>query len=657
MFSITLSGQSLDLAPGQEIVLTRISSYFAKELEYDGSELISLALSPRNMLLLGFPTVLEVDLTQEFAVLLHLNQNTHLATLRLQSVSDTISAYLLYNRKQLTCFEKNCRDFNWEVDHPGANSAAKLLAQFKKGTEEFWPTTPFYFPTIQNLYFYDDPDADSPINPFFEGLINQSTYGSTQFLPVQNFIDGITLDVTNRNTLVPMLPVLEILKRGFLSDGYRITGQLLLAPWAPKVFLYNSQSLDVVADATAATSVVATQLLDQPIVFSGQKVLFQATSQPTVFNVSTAEYTITEEGTYTITVSLDIIQVTGSDFLLLQLRENNVTQATSPVGGADTATGTYTMQFSRTYTSGDLGKKITFHLFGSGGGGQGTISNSRALFNQVITTPLIAFTHLESLSAHAPDIQFSKLFSAICAAFQLAHVIDHDQKVIHLNFKKNATAPTHTLSLEGAGLLPIRQNITEPEGYSFKWANDADDELLQDRAVLNTLLLEPNKLPTVVRSLPEGISVTDLSPDIELLERTVLSHANYPGTPVTLQVRARGASLPLELDMPTDPLRLGLFLGNVSDLCLAAHEDDNINLSVRNNNFSITGLVMPWLDFLNTNTREFEFELLPSHPAIYQLTADSHIYVYNNVFLVKEIRHTTTASGALQVLRIKAHKL
>jgi hypothetical protein len=647
MFNIILNGLALDLNPGQQITLEAESNLFTDTLKADGSELISLAPTPRNLKALGHADVIEIEpLSETYPCLLTIGLNTYPATLRIQEVTPTsINAYVLYNMAALSCFSKNCKEFDWSVP------TDTLPNQFHQGCTQLWPATPFYFPALLNPAFYDDVDTDpgNKINPNFEDVINQAEIVSGDYLPIFNYIDGS--NYINRNTLVPMVPVLEIFTRALAHDGYTLQGTWPNTAVMARLFQYNNLSLDKFGDTLEAN---AANLLGYSAAFAGDKLNFITTDNGTLFNLANDTYEITEQGNFAfqIKITLPLGQVLPGP--ILKLFEDGIEVDETFFSGADFVGGQYIFTFQRSYTAPQIGTVVDFRLAMQGTPQNVNVSNLQLNARKLIGVSLIQFSPITNLSGHVPDVSFADYFNAWLTAFQLSPSVDVEKKIFYLNYRKAATQLTVVKNLEGAALQPILQEWQETKGYKLFWGKP-DVEQITDLTIKQGLYLNTTGTATVQDALPEGNEGASIQPPFQLMQHTLLNLPDYHPDALTLFIVERGQSQPFKLTEPPKAMRIGLIATINSDV-VATNTLPELNLLWRDNAQSIGGYVLPWLQFLQRSKRLFKLDVNPHHPLAHTLNPGEAVKLLHNTFLIQKLTRTYTATG-LQKISLELRKV
>jgi hypothetical protein len=646
MFSILLNDVALDVNPGQHITLESESNLFTDTLKADGSELISLATTPRNLRALGHADVIEIEPQSEaYPCLLTLGLNTYPATLRIQEVSATgINAYVLYNMASLTCFGKNCRDFDWTV----STFWNTFIDQYQLMASYIWPDTPFYFPLIINPIFFDDADTDpvDKLSPHFEGIINKHTVANGSLVWVDNYVDGQTGQSINRNTAVPMIPLCELLTRAFALDGYAIQGDFMAEEDIRKLFIYNNRSIDEQV-SNPALSVFAENSLGYTTGFSFQKIDFATSNNSFYFSAAQDEYTVHTVGTFTFTLSLTIGQISGN----IQLSKvhavlNGTTLQSIGFSGGGLVSGTYDFAFTFGFVAGQLGQKLQFQLGAFQGGGFAQISHIKLTVGPVYASPLYAPKVVTTLADHAPDMLFSEFFTHVVKAFQLHPTINIEQKIVHLNYSITATALRTVRNLDGAALLPVTQEWLTPKRYAFAWANSFY-EGIHSKEVLRQSVFEPSGQVAMYPTKREGIDAVELGSAFSLLEMQTLADSDLP-TEFTCYAVERGRHSPLELLEKEKEIRLGMYQPK-GLYRYASLFGNTLSLILGSNQYSITGRQQPWLHFMQRSKRLFKVDINPLHPQAHSLNSGDAITLLHNVFIVQKLTRTYSAGGVQKI--------
>lgn len=647
MFEIILNNQRLDLLPGQEIVLESESSLFTDTLQADGSELINLAPTPRNLKALGHADVLEIDpQSSEYVCQVRLNGNTYTGVLRIAEVTaSSINVYVLYNQAELTCLTKNCRDFNWGVNLGPFNT---FQDQWEIVASNIWPDTPFYFPAIQNPVFFDDADTDpaNKIEPEYKGVINRhdEINGSPKW--TDNFIDGTTGLVNNVNIAVPMIPLLEVFKRAFNADGYQIIGSFVEHPAIKRAFLYNNKTINEPA-YFATDRVTATNAPGYVTGYNSQKLNFITTTNNQVFNVVNDEYIVPSTGIFRFQITLGIGNINpGQPGVIQVFKQNSLLTEVAITGGA-IANGLYELDFKLQFGLADVGQTLYFAIDGAFyPTGTSNITNLKLEVTRQYNKALTAPVAIANLTEHAPDVLFSELLNQTVKAFNLEVNVNKEERFVKLDFKKDKITIINPKNLNtAAGALT--QEWPEVTDYVFKWGNKDGDEVVDKSVLRQGYLSKENGMQ--VNPLPrEGVKADDLSTDLHLLQYREVADGSFNGGS-TLHIEERGRSTYHNLTETEGALAIGL-VNNVYPYRLGANANQDIDLIVQPNLFSILQFHTPWLQWLQKSYRIFKVELLPTHPQVQKLQAGDQITLQNNIFLVQRLTKTYTLNGLKKVV-------
>jgi hypothetical protein len=653
MFSIILNGVALDVNPGQQITLESESNLFTDTLKADGSELISLAPTNRNLKALGHADVIEIEpQSQEYPCLITIGINTYPGKLRIQEVSTSgINCYVLYNMAALNCFSKNCRDFNWDANVIFSD----FIDQYALTASNYWPDTPFYFPIIENPAFYDDPDTDpvDKINPHFEGILNKHLVSGGSVVWVDNYVDGISGESINRNTAVPMLPILEVLKRGFLSDGYQIEGSFVKNETVRRLFFYNNQSLDQVV-ANATDNATAGNSIGYYISFNFEKLNFTTTNNPAVFSVANDEYTVPSTGNYRFQLNFTIGNVVGwVQLSKVYVKLNGTIVQTLTFSGAALVSGTYTFDFTLLFSGGNVGQKLHFEMHALGASGNAGISQIGLQVNRVYADPLYQPADITNLTPHAPDRLFSDVVNALAAAFQLNISVDVAKKIVRLDFKRDALAINQPTDLSGAALLPITQEWQESKDYAMQWANTFYEGIRVPEVLRQIIYRKTGQIDLYPMPL-EGFDGQKIAPALSIMEQVNLTDPDLPNS-FSLYAKERGRSLGYGLLEQEKDLSIGIYQPD-GLWRLASLFGQSITLLISSNQYSISQFHKPWHNYVQKSTRLFKLDVNPLHPQAANLQAGQAIKLMHNTFFIQKLTRTYTATG-LQKISLELRKV
>lgn len=656
MFKIEMNGQSLDLNPGQQITLEAESNLFTDTLKADGSELISLAITSRNLLALGHADVIEIEPQIEtYSCLLTLGLNTYPATLRIQEVTATsINVYVLYNQAELSCLQLNCRDFNWSVNTAPFND---FQSQWDLVASNYWPDTPFYFPAILNTAFFDD-ETTSPANKreqYYSGIINRHELDNGVPVFTENFVDGVTGESKNINTAVPMIPLLEILKRGFETDNYRLVGSFVEHPAIRRLFLYNNKTINQAVSAFT-DQVTATNTLGYVTTYNAQKLNFTSSTKQAVFNTTTDEYSIPATGTFAFSIQLGIGNITPSQPAVIQVYKQGVLLNEYAIAGGAINDGVYTVNFNLTFAAADVGNTLYFTIDGAfHPSGTSNLTNLVLDVERVYDKPLTNPAAITDLTDHAPDVLFSELLNNALKAFGLEMIINREQALVRLDFKRDKLSIKAPKNLTNA-TLNVTQEWLQKSAYSFKWGNSDSDELI-DKSLIRQAVYDTNTGLIVESTEKKGLSAEAITTDFKLLEYATQTAAQATGfgqRALTIKQRGR-ADYHQDLTSAEGELLIGLYNYDYP-FRLSSNVNSEIDLRLQANLFNVLQFHTPWLQWLQKSFRIFKVDVLPTHPQAQQLQTGDQVTVQNNTFLVQRITKTYTLNG-LQKISLELRKV
>lgn len=361
-------------------------------------------------------------------------------------------------------------------------SSAAMIAHANAQIALTYPAADYTFPPHKNEKFYYEGTTNK--NADFEGIINRWNNSTQTFTP-----NSINTNPTpdNTETLVPWVYLLYVLKMGFLEEGFTIDGDATVDEEIKQVILYNNYSLD---KKYGTYSVQATAKLSQTISVETTVVFEKDTGgtdhdEAGIYNTSTGQYTIVEEGYHNLFARIKNYSSSGSGSIIgsplvrIIFYKNASAIATSitafPAGWWD---HTYQVYF----TAADIGKKITVTVEAYGSGGGNFTIDVQGSYLQIQNTSLNdlnLYAQSINLQNHMPDKTFGDLLDWFIKKFNIDVSYDMGSRKVSLNFieqKCGSSAKADDLTDRASNSYETNY---EPAGFTLK-SNFSSDDLFSE---------------------------------------------------------------------------------------------------------------------------------------------------------------------------------
>ena len=368
------------------------------------------------------------------------------ATIDINSVTaEEASLSLRLNFSSLSCTGTKLREFDYGAD---IDMGIDKIAFANNIATLNYPATNFNFPPVYNEGFYGEGSDNK--NPDYFNIMNNWDIAA-----------GVYLDnnVSNKNTLVPMVYLHHIIKSGFAFDGYSVDDTVGFMADATKknLLVYTNQSIDEKGSLTGfgmlAGTIPTWPLTTHTAAMGEHTLIFNNDSTGGcydslgAYNPTTGHYTIQATGQHLIKVNLNIRGFNMSSpgvypTYKLKLYEDGVVIHTFLSNQLSQAGSLSVWNASWWFTANaaDVGKDLwlTFEIVMPGGtnpSGYFRLDYSYFGVNDLPnTTGFNVFKRYWNMRDQVPDITFGQLLNAIKETYNLTYKIDRVNKIVRIHY-------------------------------------------------------------------------------------------------------------------------------------------------------------------------------------------------------------------------------
>lgn len=384
-------------------------------------------------------------------------------------VGNRVELTIFYGKETLKVFDKELKDLPFRVTTAEPDLPTFAKAQLTDG----WPTATHQFVKISR-----DDIATKSNYEHFAGFLNNYTYddqvpGEWSFpVNTNEDIDGDTVAV-NRNVMVPLTYLMEVLKIGFATEGLTIRGDFVNDNFNKKILLVPKNFMEKFAVSQYdqySFSTYTTQVLE-----NGQ-----------VYNVYTKQHTPTQEGAYSLKMRINFNSVIAQYFKL------TVTQAGETLYEAESQNSIVninetldinildTTVFDPIYVQLKLKQQV------------GSIADYNTFVYEYNEGALNVFPTVYTIADFLPDMDFRKFTNKIKTWFNLK--FDYTENSVYINYIENSLStmvfddkrhlevpkPQRILNTNNLFKLTYPNNeevLVDKNGQTYNESDFSDDEI------------------------------------------------------------------------------------------------------------------------------------------------------------------------------------
>lgn len=489
-------------------------------------------------------------------------------------IKQEVTLTLYYGRETLPVYDKKLNQLSFEkIDVVDVKTFAK------KQNSKQWPQVTHNFVTVRDENFKENANYQN-----FEGYINNTNNG--------NFISNSYQTVEeqqmlfNRNVMVPMPYLLEILKVGYLEENKVILGDFVDDVFNHKILHVPENHLERLSSITYNDT-----NFNQPT--------SSFVNSNNVFSSYALNYDTYSQGTYILDFKFEMpahiavffdLKITQNETVIYSLKSENsaVSINETIIVNVDTENTTEFVNVSLT-----LREQIP------------SISKYNSFVFRLQDDKLNVFKNKYDLADFMPDITFREFVNEVENLFNLD--VDVQDNVVYLNYLDKSLKK---LIFEDKSIYQIEdpvRKIDDSKTFSLKLANDSE------------IFVGKNGVLPVTSS--DGLE-SHTSIEIDVIPLTV---QNIDGIKTANQVKETAA------------LKLILYNGLVGNLPLAAS-------SFNNRKLDINGFYSNWVNWLKFRTSSEIVE-----DSFYASTSEDFnirkgLLKYNKKHVIKEVKTVTVNS-------------
>ncbi|TXK73965.1 hypothetical protein [Mesonia sp. HuA40] len=267
---------------------------------------------------LGLPTLGNIqNINQEIKCRIVL-PNRHLpATLFLGEMRNhNLECNITYGKNNLAVYDVALKDLPWPFIIPNE----PLIDFAKNQTQNSWPNSQMAFPVVYAPDIVKGDEYDK-----FLGFVNNYDTQNDKYIEneiVQEQDDqGANIDVYyNKNVMLPMPYLLEIVKMGYAQENKKVVGAALLDEDLKRAVYFPKGYLEKFAANEYAQ-----------ISFTTRSGVDRLTPNSPLYNVYDYRFTPTKQGTYKLDLFINLPPGLASAFFLTVFREDALSQALTAV--------------------------------------------------------------------------------------------------------------------------------------------------------------------------------------------------------------------------------------------------------------------------------------------------------------------------------------
>lgn len=644
MASILFKGQALEMYRDESIRLEREGPWLQEQMQDELSLPFKLPWegSANKRLLQHLNVPQAIVRRTRIPVLLTLEGRQRLGEMVLRGVRQELTVNIYIIASQLSVLDKELP----ELDIPQPLSLNQLYAD---GISKVWPEAKCYFPMIRNRTLYDDLDTDPPDrdNEHYEFWVNQ--YDTNTGTYTENYIQNG--EKYNVNTLIPMVPLMEVLQTALAIDGYSLKGAWYESEVWRRAFLLNNRTLDV--ENTYAAR------MDQPAwgsLISPDQVLNVGFKhgQGTGADPSNDRYTVshTQQMRATFLARIDEADVLNdpyaSGFIEAWLLYDGV-QYDKAFFGPGAGSQNIELSHDFSWAAADLGKHLTVQLNNPTQAPNApnkvialSLSSVR-LKVELVGIKAIEFAAPSNLNQHLPTVRVAELFNRLQSDLNLALITDYDAKTIELRDRNSIRnePPAQDLTAYQQGGLQV--DFEDKQELLIRHRPPTEYEEKKRAPYGTQLLIDKQGRATNVPERPYGFDGQVKELEISPLMDAQVSFVNIDW----LGFRDTGISA--VIDTGADMLsRVSLsFVAQKGNYLTAVNRYDTVDLSLAQAPGSIGESLAQWHNFRQLDPRTFKAQLLLPRFKLAQLSEEQPLTLSGVPYIIKRLEYELTADGEL----------
>lgn len=390
-----------------------------------------------------------------------------------------ITASLRLNFSSLPCMTRKLRDMDYGTVHMGNDQDEILETALVNASVSAGTPQNFCFPMIKNTSFYNMK------NEGYEGFMNKFTIADGGYSKNE---------LTNRNTLVPMLNLAHVLQTGFATSGYKLQMDqgYFANPTNKRLTIYHNYSIDQ-RQVQSPTQGIKVNCSTEPIFNQGARETIPHDNEtgPGLYDPDNAHtsplYVCPSTGTYSSVWSGTIyLKYTGgTTYISVYFEKNGVIVAS--MKRPFTATSYPLLRLSAQFaaSSGDEIKVTIRHTNATYPAHQLQVTKTNNWWIDPVEAadPVNVYKSDIELRDYVPDITFGNLLNALIKAQNLDVKINHKNKTVIIDYFDNCISNTayRAPALPKQSVPGHKIMIGGPGKYkSFNWTWNSDDSLVND---------------------------------------------------------------------------------------------------------------------------------------------------------------------------------
>lgn len=635
MADIVLNGESLELSANYRITQVQVSGHFSTDIRQDLTQPFTLPYtdSPRNQRILRNIDIPQAILQSEkFSVFYEFGGTYYPAELVLRELKDKLQVNIYFDKQALTVLSLNCDEISWPNNIP-------VAILYSNARHQIWPDNYVFFPIIGAPNFYDDEDTDpsDKQNPDWLGIINRHNLNTGGYSVNGQHFNG---DGKNVTSLAPQIALLEVLKRGFEINDYKIEGDFILNKAARRAFVFNNVVLDrglftKYDNCLATRSALSQSVFDATSDFHFP---FNSTST-TAFNLTTFEYECGQLGELKIHFKAEANYVQNS-FWHIRFRnpQGNVSSLTfrqyfnhyGPMELEATKTITQALKFSKIYIQvlSPSGYNTTFD-----------VKDAEVAFT-MDRVPEAVFDRLGDCGRFLPDMKFIDLVKEMMQGFNLRMDLDRLNKVVSFNYRQQALQKQSSQNLSPF-IHKLETEFVKRDNYLVKYDMFSSiEQELQNPLHTNCLLVSDTGQSSFLLDAPtshkgEEVTLKTYPMITDKVDNggTILNSSIYYGKAFST-IYETGAN-------KMTKLRIGFFTGNASTLPTADNNyiegNEGLDLRISADPLSVGTHWSNWLVWLVRDNRNYTAICYVPKTFLSRLNIQEPFHINEVKYLVDEV--------------------
>lgn len=468
MIEIKVNEQALTLPPGIKLQFELVNSAFDFENIAAGLVWNFDLPADENGRVLDYCHFIDIKNKRrayDATVILHGKEQTG-KLITQKTGSQTYSCSFVVNGFPVDALNASLKDcFTDSIAFIGTPTSQTIADYATSIAADTWPTVNLNFRPYKNTAFYGSK------NTTFQGVFNSWDQSAQEFK-----VNTITNTNYNEHSLSPWLYLCYVVKTTFSALGYTAQGSFFQNAQIKKLMLYSNYAMDKVDDwfkasYTGNQNFTLASPGDSAAVPINDDFTSPNVDPDNLFNTTTYEYTIRHQGTYSIYVNLEITVNAGITDVGIYL---------DAVFFAGITINSPTPELF-TFGSGDVGKKLTFRVYTTGGGADYDITSADIEIQRGNRPDFNVYQKEIVYSNHVPDITVREFLVALRKIPGIKIDYNPADKTVNLDLVGDIfTAKTDNWTTKALRSYEIDTN--DGSGYTFTF-DFSDDAQLTDNFV------------------------------------------------------------------------------------------------------------------------------------------------------------------------------